>query len=254
MLQTAERVSQHDQSDNYVFQRSILAYHEVAKIVSGDVLELGTGMGYGIEIVAPICNTFVTLDKHLPGIEFESYQNVKFSQQTFPPFTDILDNSFDYVITFQVIEHMNDDHLFLNEIKRVLRPGGKAIITTPNKPMSITRNPWHVREYTIVELKTLMAQYFSTVDAQGVFGDELVNEYYEKNKASVKRITRFDIFNLQYNLPRWILQITYDLLNRWNRKKLLEQNEDLTSGIKMKNYSVSDAKEGCYDLFYIGTK
>ena len=54
MIQTAERVSQHDQSDNYVFQRSILAYHKAAEIVNGKVLELGTGMGYGIEIVGSV--------------------------------------------------------------------------------------------------------------------------------------------------------------------------------------------------------
>lgn len=49
---TAERVSR-DISDNYVFQRSQLAYHEAARRISGDVLEIGTGTGYGIEIVAP---------------------------------------------------------------------------------------------------------------------------------------------------------------------------------------------------------
>ena len=48
---TAERVSR-DISDNYVFQRSQLAYHEAARRISGDVLEIGTGTGYGIEIDA----------------------------------------------------------------------------------------------------------------------------------------------------------------------------------------------------------
>jgi hypothetical protein len=120
--------------------------------------------------------------------------------------------------------------------------------------MSITRNPWHIREYFIHELKDLMLTYYSSVNAQGVFGDQVVQNYYTKNKESVKRITRFDIFNLQYNLPRWALQIPYDILNRWNRKKLLIQNTQLTSGITMDNYSISEAEEGCYDLFYIATK
>ena len=62
-LQTAERVSHADQSDNYVFQRSILAYHEAAKRVQGRVLEIGTGMGYGIEVVAPHSTHFTTVDK-----------------------------------------------------------------------------------------------------------------------------------------------------------------------------------------------
>ena len=60
-LATAERVSR-DASDNFVFQRSLLAYDRAAEIVSGDVLEIGTGTGYGIELVAPHCDRFVTVD------------------------------------------------------------------------------------------------------------------------------------------------------------------------------------------------
>ena len=52
-LHTAERVSQRDASDNFVFQRSILAYYKAAELVSGDVLEIGTGMGYGVDVIAP---------------------------------------------------------------------------------------------------------------------------------------------------------------------------------------------------------
>ena len=51
-LATAERVSR-DASDNFVFQRSLLAYDRAAEIVSGDVLEIGTGTRYGIELDAP---------------------------------------------------------------------------------------------------------------------------------------------------------------------------------------------------------
>ena len=47
---TAERVSR-DISDNYVFQRSQLAYHEAARRISGDVLEIGTGTGYGLSLI-----------------------------------------------------------------------------------------------------------------------------------------------------------------------------------------------------------
>ena len=65
-LATAERVSR-DASDNFVFQRSLLAYNRAAEIVSGDVLEIGTGTGYGIELVAPHCDRFVTVDNTPPA-------------------------------------------------------------------------------------------------------------------------------------------------------------------------------------------
>lgn len=252
ILQTAERVSV-SASDNYVFQRSLLAYLEAAKMVSGDVLEIGTGSGYGIEHIAAKADNYVTIDKFPTDID-PKHKNVKFIQMNIPPLKGIEDESFDYVVSFQVIEHIQDDEQYLSEIHRVLRPGGKFIVTTPNIKMSITRNPWHIREYTIEELKSLMLKSFAKVEAKGVFGNDKIMDYYEKNKASVRKFTRFDIFNLQYKLPRRLLQIPYDILNRVNRKMLLNQNTNLVSDITYTDYHISDAKEGCFDLFYVATK
>lgn len=253
VLQTAERVSHEDMSDNYVFQRSLLAYLEAAKIVSGDVLEIGAGEGYGIKHIAPKAKNYLTLDKHPVHIDPE-YTNVSFRQMNIPPLAGIEDNSFDFVVSFQVIEHIEEDDKYVSEIHRVLRPGGQFIVTTPNKKMSITRNPWHVREYTIEELKTLLEVNFGQVEAKGVFGNNKIMDYYNKNKESVRKITRFDILDLQHRLPRQILQIPYDILNRMNRKKLLNQNNNLVSDIHYEDYSIDTAKEGCFDLFYIATK
>jgi len=254
ILQTAERVSPTDLSDNYVFQRSILAYYEAAKIVRGKVLELGSGEGYGIELLAPKSEQYVCVDKHQPGIDFSMYPNVEFKQSTFPPLLGFADQTFDFVVTFQVIEHIPNDTLFVKEIARVLKPGGKMVVTTPNKKMSITRNPWHVREYTISELENLLLKAFESVEKKGVSCNAKIMEYYNKNKASVRRITRFDIFNLQYLLPRQVLQIPYDILNRMNRKKLLENNTGLVSEITKEDYAVQVADEQCFDWFYIAEK
>ena len=131
-LATAERVSR-DASDNFVFQRSLLAYDRAAEIVSGDVLEIGTGTGYGIELVAPHCDRFVTVDKYAAGGDRHA-ANVEFRRMCVPPL-GFGDESFDFVITFQVIEHIDDDAAFVSEIARVLRPGGRLILTTPNAPM-----------------------------------------------------------------------------------------------------------------------
>lgn len=257
IIQTAERVSQKDQSDNYVFQRSLLAYLEAAKLVSGRVLEIGTGSGYGVEIIAPHTAEFVTVDKYQSGLEQEptgQKGNITFLQMKVPPLKDIPADSFDFVITFQVIEHIPEDEFFLKEIHRVLKSGGKLIVTTPNKKMSLTRNPWHVREYSIGELERLLLNRFTNVQTLGVFGNAAILDYYERNKQAVKKVTRFDIFDLQHRLPRQLLQIPYDLLNRLNRKKLLNNNQELVAGITHEDYHIQTADDSCFDLFFIAEK
>ncbi len=256
VLQTAERVSHKDHSDNYVFQRSLLAYLEAAKLISGRVLEIGTGSGYGVEIVAPHTDEFVTIDKYTVNNaeRIHGEGNVKFMQMNVPPLEGILSGSFDFVITFQVIEHIQRDDTFLQEIKRVLKDRGKLILTTPNKKMSLTRNPWHVREYTVQELEQLLLLYFKDVQKLGVFGNQAIIDYYDKNKTAVKKITRFDIFDLQHRLPRRLLQIPYDILNRLNRKKLLNSNKELVTGITYEDYEIRAADDQCFDLFFIAEK
>ena len=69
-MNTAERVSR-EMSDNFVFQRSLLAYHAAAQRIGGDVLEIGTGAGYGIEVVAPHARSFITVDKFAPAAELQ---------------------------------------------------------------------------------------------------------------------------------------------------------------------------------------
>lgn len=251
-LHTAERVSAQDASDNYVFQRSILAYHKASEIVSGRVLEIGTGMGYGVRIVAPHTEEFITIDKSEAYAE-QLPENARFLQMAAPPIR-FEDESFDYVISFQVIEHIKQDKEFVKEVWRVLKKGGRFIVSTPNAPMSLTRNPWHVREYTGEELQALLGREFSQVEMYGVNGNEKIMEYYEKNRKGVEKITRFDILDLQHRLPRWILQIPYDILNRINRRRLLRGNQELTTSIKMEDYNVGELSGKSFDLYFIAKK
>ncbi len=250
-MTTAERVSR-EASDNYVFQRSLLAYCKAAELIEGDVLEIGTGEGYGAEVLAPHATRFITLDKMTPERIYQD-ANVEFIEASVPPIP-AANNSFDYVVSFQVIEHIKRDFDFVREVHRVLKPGGKFIVTTPNAPMSLTRNPWHVREYRPEELTNILECHFSKVEPFGVFGNEKVMEYYEKNRHSVKNITRFDILKLQYRLPRFMLQLPYDLLNRLNRRRLLKNNRELTTSISMEDYHIAPVSSECFDLFYIAEK
>ena len=120
--------------------------------------------------------------------------------------------------------------------------------------MTLSRNPWHIREYTPAQLTKLASEVFSNVDMKGIAGNEHVMEYYRKNKASVDRIMRFDVLNLQYRLPAAMLRLPYELLNRMNRNKLKTSNDALVNAINHDDYVITDDPSSALDLFCIVTK
>jgi hypothetical protein len=125
------------------------------------------------------------------------------------------------------------------------------LITTPNIKMSLTRNPWHIREYTARQLQDLSSGIFSKIKAMGIHGNEKAMAYYEMNRESVRKLTRFDIFNLQYRLPLWMLRLPYDILNRINRNKLKEADKELVSSMGTDDWIITDNPDKSIDLFFI---
>lgn len=253
---TTEITSDNLTSDNPIHQRLYKAYVAAEPYIKGDILEVGCGEGRGIALMMPKAKTFTAVDKIEEALAKLRVQFPagKFIGTNIPPLTALADNTYDVVVTFQVIEHIENDRLFLQEIQRVLKPGGMALVTTPNRKLSLTRNPWHVREYLADELTNLAQKYFSSVEMKGISGNEKVMEYYEQNKKSVERITRFDFLNLQYRLPASVLRIPYELMNRWNRNKLQSKAEGLVKEIHHTDYIVIDKAHDALDLFMICRK
>ena len=256
ILQTAERSSHLDPSENVIYQRHVIAYKEAAKIISGTVLEIGSGEGFGITELAPKAEHYIAVDKYNTSIskKLQANNKITFIRNEVPPLKEIEDNSVDFVVSFQVIEHIKNDKLFLQEIHRVLKSGGKAILTTPNILMSLSRSPWHIREYNPEQMKEILKSSFENIELKGVFGNNKVMDYYKKNKESVERITRFDIFKMQYWLPRWLLEIPYDILNRFNRHYLQDNNKEMVNSIIFSDYTVTSSADDCLDHFCIVTK
>jgi ubiquinone/menaquinone biosynthesis C-methylase UbiE len=250
---TTEITSNTLRSDNPLHQRLLAAYQYATGLVSGNLLEVGCGVGRGTELLMEAADGYTAVDKNeqLIGNLSSKYPEANFIAANIPPFSDFPDNSFDTVVSFQVIEHIQNDAKFIEEIYRVLKKDGVALISTPNIKLSLTRNPWHIREYTAKQLEKLCLRYFVKVDCKGVVGNEKVMAYHEKNRKSVRKITRFDVFNLQYRLPASILRIPYDLLNRINRNKLDKANSELVSDIQWTDYPLIDQAEEALDLFFI---
>ncbi len=104
-----------------------------AKLENAHVFIDGAGVGmYAQSIRERYTPHVVAID-----IEFERVQEaVVHTPQTVVAAAEALpypDNSFDTLLSHEVIEHVNDDHLSAHEMVRVLRPGGRAVIFAPNR-------------------------------------------------------------------------------------------------------------------------
>lgn len=128
-------------SDNPIHQRLLKAYIAAKPWISGNLLEIGCGEGRGVEELLPHASQYLGLDKIGEVIQTlqQKYPGVEFKQAVIPPFEGIADNTYDTIVSFQVIEHIYEDRLFLQEIYRMLKPGGKAIISTPNNTHTLSK-------------------------------------------------------------------------------------------------------------------
>jgi SAM-dependent methyltransferase len=73
------------------------------------------------------------------------------------------DGSYDGLVAVEVIEHVAEDDAFCAHAARVLRPGGWAMLTTPNGDYNPVPHPDHVRHYTRAQLHALLARHFREV-------------------------------------------------------------------------------------------
>lgn len=80
------------------------------------------------------------------------------------------DASYDAVVCVEVIEHVEEDDVFVKNIAKVVKSGGWAYFTTPNgdyiKNEGPDKNPDHVRHYTKKELQDVLEKYFDRVEVR----------------------------------------------------------------------------------------
>lgn len=127
---------------------------------------MGCGRGYGFDVLRSHTSAQAGVDishEFLREAQ-QSYSTVALARTSGEqlPFRH---GSFDTVISFEVIEHLNDDRAFLAELKRLVRPGGCVAISTPNRLVASgdqtqPLNPFHVREYTAPEFAQLLSTVF----------------------------------------------------------------------------------------------
>ena len=137
------------------------------------VLDIGCGSGIGLNFLAESADIVVGTDYSEETVEYARKTNDS-ANLTFEVMDckDLKfdDGEFDLVTSFNLIEHIHDQEKFIQEVKRVLKPNGIFICSTPNTNIF---NPggqyyhFHVHEFTLFELKTLLEKYFNKVQIFG---------------------------------------------------------------------------------------
>jgi SAM-dependent methyltransferase len=162
---TGERTVPGIPKENYWFRRHEAAYLALLPYCAGmTVLEAGCGEGYGAALIAGLAARVLALDYDEPTVRHVArrYPQVGTVRGNLA-FLPLGSSTVDVVANFQVIEHLWDQAGFLAECRRVLRPGGRLIVTTPNRltftPDSDTPlNPYHTRELTPSEMDTMLRE------------------------------------------------------------------------------------------------
>ncbi len=149
------------QVDVDLLNEHMARYTFAARLVRGKrVLDAGCGAGYGSAELAGAAYSVVGIDVAADAVEFarEHYQlpNLRFEQASCTALPHA-EGSFDLVVAFEVIEHLENWREFLLEVRRVLAPGGQFIVSTPNKLYytesrgSHGANPFHIHEFDFAE-------------------------------------------------------------------------------------------------------
>jgi len=106
---------------------SVLEKH--VDLAQCDLLDIGTGSGHIVQLISKKCKTATSVNLNDERIVKEGYTFIVVDDVYLP-----FDNeSFDVVISNQVIEHIPVQDIHINEIYRVLKKGGIAYIATPSK-------------------------------------------------------------------------------------------------------------------------
>ena len=150
-------------------------YAFAARFAQGKrVLDLGSGEGYGSSILARTASSVLGVDIDCESIQHASAkypkENLTFSVGSFAHVPSA-DHVFDLIVCFEAIEHIENQHELLSEVKRLLAPDGLFLVSTPNKTAYRTeseeKNQFHVNELEPAEFEELLRQYFREITFLG---------------------------------------------------------------------------------------
>ena len=155
---------------NGMLLEHIARYYFSTPYIQGRVLDIACGTGYGSHMVAKDRKREIT---EIVGVDNDLatvlYANREYNHQKITYMQgDALDPQlpeklglFDTILSFETIEHVQDDRLFMENLYRMLRPGGTLVLSSPfgrGRGMP-TSEPFHVHQLTPEEFEELFDRF-----------------------------------------------------------------------------------------------
>lgn len=181
-------------------------YKSITHIVKGKkVLDAACGEGYGSNILSQYATSVTGIDISNEAVTYakEHYKrdNLKYicaSIENIP----LEDHSIDVIVSFETIEHVNADlqEKFLQEIKRVLKPDGILIMSSPDKrtysDLRNYNNIYHVHELYKNEFEELLKKHFRYIKlfSQGIC-NQRIGIIREEENSTLQFLSNIDIYN-----------------------------------------------------------
>jgi SAM-dependent methyltransferase len=219
MRVTGERVSTPDGGFKPTWERHVAAYAAAAELLppEGPVLDVGCGTGHSYHLLAP--RETVGVDIAADALRDQERRTIVADMRELP----LPDGGFGSFLAVQSIEHVPNPERVLAEARRVLDPGGAAMLVTPNRltfgrPDEII-DPYHDFEYDQHELRALCGRFFDTDEMHGLFGSERYLGLIQAERRRLDQLLRRDPLRLRRFLPRRLLQRLYDAQLRRERKR-----------------------------------
>ncbi|PVE25414.1 hypothetical protein DC522_05835 [Microvirga sp. KLBC 81] len=139
------------------------------------VLDIASGEGYGSAFLSTAARRVVGVDVSEAAIRYARHRyvdspNLEFEvgdiqKLAFP------DATFDLITCFETVEHVQEPARAIQELRRILKPSGTLLISTPN-PERYTRefdyhNPFHINELELDAFESVLRSYFESVRLLG---------------------------------------------------------------------------------------
>lgn len=211
------------------------------------VLDMGCGSGYGAAELAASLPVVVGVDRVPPDphTRREGLHFVRADLRAMP----LAARSFPLVVSFQVIEHLEDPSHYLAAIADALTRDGVALVSTPNLLQSDRENPYHVHEYEAAELRECLLAFFEEVEMLGVGASPPVARYYDERLARIATIVRLDPLRLRQRLPRGLIDWLFAKLALVVRRGI-QQGSGLPEA-DFSDFPIAAADERCLDLLAV---